>query len=265
MFWEELKSDDFEGTVERVDRVCLLPLACIERHAHHLPMGTDMFIGRDLCRRAAALEPAVIFPNVIFTQILEARTFPGTIALEADLIVRLLDNICREIARNRFDKIVFVNAHGGNYHFLRFFAQSQLASRRDYVIYVADPPLPADQKAAIDAQWATTVDGHAGERETSMMLAIRPELVDRAVLGSDKEGMPLERLKDLSDLGVYTGIWWYADHPTHYRGDGHPASTEKGERLLGARAQALAAAIRLIKKDGETKRLQDEFYERTRE
>lgn len=260
MFWEELKSDDFERTVDKVGHVCLLPLACIERHAHHLPMATDMFIGRDLCRRAAALEPAVIFPNVIFTQILEARTFPGTIALEADMIVRLLDNICREIARNGFDKIVFVNAHGGNYHFLRFFAQSQLASRRGYVIYVADPPLPPDQMAAIEAQWETDVDGHAGERETSMMLAIRPDLVNREALGSHTEGRPLERLKSMSDLGVYTGIWWYADHPTHYRGDGHPATAEKGERLLAARAEALAAAIRLIKQDHETKRLQDEFY-----
>lgn len=260
MFWEELSSDDFKGAVDQAGRVCLLPLACIERHAHHLPLATDMFIGRELCRRAAALEPAVIFPNFIFTQILEARAFPGTIAVEAELFTRLLENVCREIARNGLNKIVFVNAHGGNYHYLRFFAQTQLAGQRDYVIYVADPPLPAAEQAALDAQWKTAVDGHAGERETSMILAIRPELVNRERFGDGTEGMPLERLKALSDLGVYTGIWWYADHPTHYRGDGRPATPEKGEKLLTARAQALAAAIRLIKQDVETGRLQDEFY-----
>jgi creatinine amidohydrolase len=75
--------------------------------------------------------------------------------------------------------------------------------------------------------------------------------------------MPLERLQELGQMGVYTGIWWYADHPTHYRGDGSPATGEKGERLLAARAQALAAAIRLVRQDGETKRLQDAFFAAT--
>ncbi|MBN1429223.1 MAG: creatininase family protein [Anaerolineae bacterium] len=260
MFWEELTSDHFERAVEQVERVCLLPLACIERHAHHLPLATDMFIGRDLCRRAAALETALIFPNFVFTEILEARHCPGTVALEPDLIVRLLDNVCREIARNGLTKIVLVSAHGGNYHFLRFFAQSQLASRRDYVVYVADPSLLPEDGTDVESQWETKVDGHAGEQETSMMLAIRPELVVREALRTDTEGMPLERLKALSELGVYTGIWWYADHPTHYRGEGNPATAEKGELLLAAQARALAAAIRLIKQDSKTHRLQAEFY-----
>jgi creatinine amidohydrolase len=93
-----------------------------------------------------------------------------------------------------------------------------------------------------------------------MIMAIRPELVHADALPSEPEGLPLERLKTLRDAGVYTGVWWYADHPTHYRGDGRPATTAKGDRLLDARARALAAAIRLIKQDTETRRLQDEFF-----
>jgi creatinine amidohydrolase len=104
------------------------------------------------------------------------------------------------------------------------------------------------------------VDGHAGESETSAILVIHPELVDKSLLRSDNEGMPLNRLKALTDAGVYTGIWWYADHPTHYCGDGRAGTAEKGERLLAAQAQVLAKAIRLIKEDQVTKRLQDEFY-----
>jgi len=61
-------------------------------------------------------------------------------------------------------------------------------------------------------------------------------------------------------VGVDTGIWWYADHPTHYRGDGRPATVEKGNRVLDARARTLARVIRAIKDDQETKRLQDEFF-----
>jgi len=260
MRWEELTGDQFPQAVAAAQGVCLLPLSCIERHAHHLPLGTDMYIGRELCRRAAEIESAIIFPDFIFTQILEARHCPGTIALEPDLIVRLLDKTCQEIGRNGLTKIILVNAHGGNDHLIHFFVQTQLASPRDYVVYVAEPPLAPEEAAGLKAQWQTTVDGHAGEQETSAIHTIRPDLVRQDQLRADGEGMPLERLKALRDSGVDTGIWWYADHPTHYRGDGSPATAEKGERLLAARARALAGVIRLIKQDEETKRLQDEFF-----
>jgi creatinine amidohydrolase len=72
--------------------------------------------------------------------------------------------------------------------------------------------------------------------------------------------MPLGRLKKLSDQGTYTGIWWYADHPTHYCGDGRPATAEKGELWFADRSHALATAVRTIKEDNESKRLQDEFF-----
>lgn len=260
MFWQELTSDLFKQAVEQVEGVCLLPLSCIERHAHHLPLGTDMLIGRDLCRRAAALEKAIIFPDYIFTQILEARHCAGTIAIEPELIMRLLENVCSEISRNGLHKIVLVNAHGGNDQLLHYFGQCQLASRRDYVVYFAEPPLPPEVEAEIEAQWESKVDGHAGESETSMILSIRPDLVRREALKLDGEGMPRGRLQALADMGIYTGFWWYGDHPTHYRGDGLPATDEKGERQLQARAQALAQAIRLIKQDLETQRLMEAFY-----
>lgn len=260
MRWEELTSDQFPQAVAAAQGVCLVSLSVIERHAHHLPMGTDTYIGRELCRRAAEVEPVLIFPDLIFTQILEAQHVPGTIALDPDLMLRLLDNLCREIARNGLHKIVLVSAHGGNYHLAHFFSQIQLAAPRDYVVYVFNPALDPADEAALKAQWETTVDGHAGEKETSMIQAIRPDLVRREALRSDGEGMPRERLKALREAGVYTGIWWYADHPTHYCGDGTPATAEKGERMLAAYARALVKAVRAVKADQEAKRLQDEFF-----
>lgn len=259
MRWEELTGDLFSQAVQQAEGVCLLPLSCIERHGHHMPLGTDMYIGRELCNRAADLEPAVVFPDFIFTQILEARHMPGCIGIEPELIIRLLENACREIARNGLHKIVIVNAHGGNDNLIHYFAQIQLASRRDYVVYVAQPAYLAEE-AATASQWETTVDGHAGERETSMILAIHPELVRSEALPADGEGMPLERLKPLRDLGTDMGIWWYADYPTHYCGDGRPATVEKGEAWFKDRSSALAKIIRAIKDDKETKRLQDEFF-----
>ncbi len=259
MRWEDLTGDEFPAAVEQAESVCLLPLACIERHGHHLPLGTDMFIGRELCRRAAQLEPAVIFPDFFFTQIFEARHVPGTIGIEPELILRLLENTCREIARNGFKKIVIVNAHGGNDHLIHYFAQIQLASRRDYVVYVPQPSYLAEEPATA-AQWETVIDDHAGERETSMILAIRPELVPPESMPADGEGMPLGRLKPLRDQDTYVGIWWYADHPTHYCGDGRPATAQKGEVWFNDRSRALAKTIRTIKDDKEAKRLQDEFF-----
>jgi creatinine amidohydrolase len=259
MRWEELTGDLFPEAVKQAEDVCLLPLSCIERHGHHMPLGTD--IGHELCNRAAELEPVVVFPDFIYTQILEARHMPGCIGIQPELIIRLLDNICSEIARNGLKKIVIVNSHSGNDNLIHYFAQIQLAGPRDYVVYVAQPPYLSEQ-AATASLWETTVDGHAGERETSMILAIRPELVRTKALPADNEGMPQERLKSLRDLGTDMGIWWYADHPTHYCGDGRPATAEKGELWMADRAQALAKIIRAIKDDKETKLLQDEFFEK---
>jgi creatinine amidohydrolase len=260
MYWEELSGDTFPQAVENAGGVCLLPLSCIERHGHHLPLGTDRMIGHELCRRVAALEPVVIFPDLIFTQIAEARHCPGTISIDPELTISLLDNACDEIARNGLDKIVLISTHGGNRNFARYFAQTQLSRRRDHVVYFADPPLlPADDSVLAD-QWKTAVDGHAGEKETAQVLAIRPDTVDMET-ATGTEGMPLGRLQGLADRGVYTGGWWYANHPTHYRGDGRPATAEQGDRLLAARARALAEAIRWIKEDRAAATLQAEFFD----
>jgi creatinine amidohydrolase len=260
MFWEELTSDEFPGAVQAAGEVCLIPLAVLERHAHHLPLGTDKLIARELCRRAAALEPAIVFADYIFTQIFEARTFPGAVAVEPELILRLLEATCQEIARNGLKKIILVSGHGGNHHFTRFFAQTQLGKRRDYAVYVVDPGLLPAEEAQVNAQWETTVDGHAGESETSQILAIRPELVHMERVPATDEGQPKGQLAALAQVEAYTGAWWYGDHPTHYRGDARPASAEKGQRVLDAEARALAAAVRAIKADSETARLQAEFF-----
>jgi creatinine amidohydrolase len=260
MFWVELTSDAFPEAVRRAEGVCLVPLGCVERHAHHLPLFTDMITAREVCHRASELEPAVVFPDVYFTQILEARHVPGTIAVSPDLMLRLLDEVCAEVARNGLHKVVFVNGHGGNNSLLGFFLESRLARPYDYVAYLAEPKLLPEDEAAIAGQWESAVDGHAGEIETSIMAALRPDLVHREALPDDGEGMPQRRLAALVEAGIRTSNWWYADHPTHYCGDGRPGTAEKGERLLDAMARALAGAVRLIKEDTETRRLLDSFY-----
>ena len=103
-------------------------------------------------------------------------------------------------------------------------------------------------------------DGHAGPGETSMMLALRPNLVDMSKIPADDEGKARGRLQALGEAGVQTGIWWYADHPTHYAGNAAHGTAEAGERILDAIAQSIARAVRAIKADTAAKQLQDEFF-----
>jgi creatinine amidohydrolase len=263
MRWEELNGDRFVSAVAEAARVCLLPLSVIERHGHHLPMGTDMYIGRAICRRAAELEPAIIFPDYIFGQIGEGRHLPGTISMVGDLMLHLLDNVCHEIARNGLKKVVLVNAHGGNQGLVSLFNMLQLNSPRDYVVYVVQPGTLLFE-GTVETPWELSSDGHAGPGETSLIQAIRPELVDMEQVPAGDEGRARNRLQALRDTGVQTGMWWYADHPTHYQGDASRSAAEVGERLLEAMAQALARAIRAVKEDTVSPRLLDEFYRTAR-
>ena len=104
MQWTELTSDAFPAAVAQCGGVCLVPLSVVERHGHHLPLGTDMYIGRELCRRAACAETGAGFPDNISTQIPEARHVPvRSVSRRSDPAV-LLNNLCREIARNGLKK-----------------------------------------------------------------------------------------------------------------------------------------------------------------
>jgi creatinine amidohydrolase len=260
MRWEELTGDTFPEEVERCGGVCLVALSVLERHGHHLPLGTDMYQGRAVLERAAQLEPAILFPDHVYTQISEARHLPGTVSLDGDVVLSLLDNVCREIARNGLKKIVLVNAHGGNRHLIPYFLARQRERRCDYVVYGISGVGGGQGGQRPEVPWDRAVDGHAGPGETSMMLAIRPDLVHLDRVPAGEEWRPRGRLRALREAGAETGMFWYADYPTHYAGDAHPATAEAGERLLDARAAVIARAVRAVKADSETARLQETFH-----
>jgi creatinine amidohydrolase len=104
-------------------------------------------------------------------------------------------------------------------------------------------------------------DLHAGERETSMTMAARPDLVhlDRA---QQESGADQARLK--LPEGVYTGIWWYARFPNHYAGEGAAATRELGDFEATQAIGSIVRAILAVKADQESQRLQNEFYERSK-
>jgi len=254
--WEELTAAEFQSAIEQSKGTCLLPFGILEKHGPHLPLGTDLLKVRYEVLHAAEQEYAVVFPEYYFGQIFEARHEPGTIAYSTHLQLDLLQETTDEMARNGCKKVIIVNGHGGNENLLPFFAQTQLEKPHDYVVYVMGLVETPDGPAK-----KTSVDMHAGESETSKMLISNPNLVhlDRA---NQESGADQARLK-LPDT-LYTGIWWYARFPNHYSGDGAAATRERGEFEMKTWQEAIVTAIRAVKADQESLKLQNEFFEKAK-
>ena len=191
--WEELTASDFVQAIHQSQGVCVLPFGILEKHGPHLPIGTDLLDVRYAVANAVAQEYAVVFPEYYFGQIFEAQQEPGTIAYSLTTQLTLLQETAKEMARNGCKKIVIVNGHGGNNSLLPLFAQAQLATPRDYVVYVF--ALPRENVPGRPAMKSDPKnDMHAGETETSAMLAARPDLVhmDRAQSESGRRPAPAE-------------------------------------------------------------------------
>jgi creatinine amidohydrolase len=260
--WDELTASDWQVALDSSARTCILPIGILEKHGPHAPLGSDLIHVREWAARAIKKEYAVVFPDYFYGQIYEAKHQPGTFSLPSPLLLELLDATCAEIARNGFTKIVIINGHGGNPNMLRFFVQSQLEKRRSYAVYFFEP----SPDSAYNSQVAKIrksnpgMDQHAGERETSTLLYLRPDLVkmDRA---TNESGINQKRLL-LPDL--YTGIWWYSSYPNHYAGEGAKATRELGEVVTEFTINSLVRALKAVKTDTNTLRLQNEFYDRVK-
>lgn len=254
--WEELTAGDFKAAIAQAQGTCLLPFGILEKHGPHLPLGTDLLNVRYVAEHAVQQEYAVIFPEYFVGQIFEAKHQPGTIAYSSDLQMRLLQETTDEMARNGCKKVLIVNGHGGNEHLLPYFAQSQLDKPHDYVVYVHWGYEPAKKASGqkLEPDW------HAGDSETSNTLVTHPNLVhmDRT---KSESGADQKRVQ-LPD-NVYTGIWWYARFPNHYSGDGSTAVKEEGEADLQNWIGAVVKAIKAVKADQESLKLQKEFYEKS--
>ena len=256
--WEELTAEDFRAAIQQSKGTCLLPFGILEKHGPHLPLGTDLLNVRYAALHAAEQEFAVVFPEYYFGQIFEAKHEPGTVAYSADLQLKLLQETTDEMARNGCKKVVIVNGHGGNEHLLPYFAQAQMASPKDYVVYVLDGER---NRPGGPAKKSTGIDYHAGEDETSNTLYTHPELthIDRAKRESGAD----QKRQNLPDF-LYTGIWWFARFPEHYSGDGSVATKELGGWNVEGWISTIVEAIRAVKADDASLKIQNEFYEKSK-
>ena len=253
---EEMTALEFKDAIAMSSSTCIIPIGVLEKHGTHLPLGTDLLNVREVVLRATQKEYSIVFAPYIFSQIFEAKHQPGTIAYSTRVIWDVLQETCEELSRNGIKKIILVNGHGGNNSFLPFFCNTQLSAKKDYAVILWTPSTSAEAKAKIDKLRKPGPDGHAGQGETSQIMAYRPDLVKH-----DKIGLQTgEDLKRLAGLQGTTAIAWYSRFPNHYAGDASTATKELGEALLNEEAGQLARFIKQIKENESILKLQEMFY-----
>ncbi len=242
--WARLKASELNEQAKS-GAIVLLPVASTEQHGPHLPVGVDADLCGEICRRAALKLvaggwPAVVAPT-LWCGLAEHHTaFGGTFTLTLPTYLAVLKDLCRSILRAGFQRILIVNGHGGNMTALNAFSE-ELTRELDNPIAVTTYWLLAEEPfgALLEDQRSVL---HACEAETSMMMALHPDLVDRERLADARGPMarqagqtlnrPLHRWRSFKEITASGVI-----------GDARRASAEKGERLLEAAAEAIAERL----------------------
>ena len=241
--WNRLSAEALRSLAAQ-DAIVLLPVASTEQHGPHLPTGVDDMLVTAVCRRAARLlfsdMPTVVAPTVWCGLADHHVAFGGTFSLSLATYHALLRDLCRSVLKAGFRKVVLVNGHGGNIAGVVAIS-AELTRELDAPIATATyfVVAAAEVAAVLENQGGVM---HACEAETSMMMAVAPELVDASRLSEAhgpafdiaaslmptlKRFMPFDRL-------TASGV----------AGDARRATAAKGEALLEACAAQLAARLR---------------------
>jgi creatinine amidohydrolase/Fe(II)-dependent formamide hydrolase-like protein len=211
----------------------VLSFGAVEQHGHHLPMGTDSILGDELGRALADRLDAFHAPTIRVGCSRHHLAFPGTMSIEEETFHAVVVDVVRGWANHGFKRIVLLPTHGGNFNPLAGAMERLGPVKGVRVIAVTDLSLLMNATLGTGAELGvSSEDGglHGGEWETSMMLALRPELVrmDDAVAGYKGD---LE-----SGLARFIGEGVHALTDTGVFGDPSGASAEHGrvyvERLL---------------------------------
>lgn len=167
------------------DTTVVLPTAAIEQHGPHLPILTDTLACATICQRAAELAssqtPVTVAPPLHFGSSHHHYPHPGVLSLSSGALIDEIEEICDSLFRSGFRRIAIVNGHGGNDEAIRLAAADvaldlpvSIAAASYWTI--AAPALIEEGKALEIG----LLPGHAGAFETSLVLALRPDLVDPA-------------------------------------------------------------------------------------
>ena len=253
-YWADLATTDF-AALDCVRAIAVLPVAATEQHGPHLPLSVDTDLVDGVVR--ASLEhlpanlPALFLPTQAVGYSPEHTAFAGTLTLKAETIIRLWTDMAESVAATGVKKLVLFNSHGGQVSLLDVVARD-LRARLGMLVYsVSWFNLPLVDEAGRDLSALFNADEHrfgvhAGDLETSMMLALRPERV-RMGLAQNFHSTSQDRAAAFPILGNGKSAklaWQMQDYNPHgAAGNAAAATADKGQALVQAAGRALAALL----------------------
>ncbi|HEY1932938.1 MAG TPA: creatininase family protein [Acetobacteraceae bacterium] len=242
--WRRLRADQLREHA-RADAIVILPVAALEQHGPHLPVEVDTMLGEIVALRTAHKavargQPTLVLPAV-WTGLSEHHmSFGGTVSLDFPAFSALIEGIVRSVLRHGFKRIVLLNAHGGNENALRTITDDLTPKLGAPLVqftywYAAAVPIAKILEKQGGLQ-------HACEAETSMMMAVRPELVATDRIGLARSNTT-PSLSEVAGGGVYRWRTIGSRSGSGVIGDPEAATAEKGERLFEAISDSLATKL----------------------
>ncbi|MGO9417877.1 creatininase family protein [Roseiarcus sp.] len=232
-FWAEMKWTDFLAA-DMTKVVAVLPVAAIEQHGPHLPVGVDMFLNEGYLKRAVERVPddlpGLFLPVQAIGKSNEHIQYPGTLTFSMETITRAWTEIGESVARTGCRKLVFMNSHGGNVAVLAAVVRELRVRFGMLAVHAAWHTLGYPEGLFSTEERAHGI--HGGDAETSLMLAERPDTVRMgearnfvsAAVGIEQE---FKRLRVTQPIG----IGWMANdlNALGAAGDASNATAVKGE------------------------------------
>ena len=260
-FWSDLTTRHFAQLAASQDIaqvVAVLPVAATEQHGPHLPVSVDATLVDGVVNAAlphlAADLPVLFLPTQHIGKSNEHIRFPGTLTLSAQTIISLWMDIGRSVARSGIKKLVLLNSHGGQASIMDIVARD-LRTEHDLIVYSANwynLPL-GDAVMGLFPAAEHRFGIHAGDIETSMMLALEEKLLEKYVDMSQAQNFhstSQDRAATYPVLGNGTSAklgWQMQDYnPQGAAGNAAAATAAKGHALLNAAGLQLANLLKEV-------------------
>jgi creatinine amidohydrolase len=257
-FWAELSSRDFvalQACGEASRTIAILPVASTEQHGPHLSLNVDTVLVNGVIAAAlphlAADLKTLFLPTLAVGLSVEHQQFPGTLTLKNETILRLWTDLGECVAASGIQKLVLFNAHGGNVSVMDMVARD-LRARCNMLVYGVswfNLPLTDTQGKDIHAMFSADEHRfgiHAGNIETSMMLALDPRHVDMAH-AQNFHSTAEDRSRQFEILGNGTSTklgWQMQDYNLAGAvGNAAAATADNGHAVVEAAGHALAKLL----------------------
>jgi creatinine amidohydrolase len=234
------------------DRVCVVPVATLEDHGHHLPIDADLRIVDEICRRAAEEIPGdvVLLPAIPHGYSPHHMDFPGPITIGWDTFTRYCVDVGRSLAHHGFRRVLYLNGHGSNQNLVEMAARLVTVDHPEVIAAAAFYLSSPEAARAIEEARESERGGmaHACELETSIYLAIDPEAVDMD-LAVDERSYPQGQHAwlDWSDGSLKIMPWWSSFSKSGVQGQPTLATPEKGKALLDAAVAECVSYVRELR------------------